>query len=235
MRPTAFLKLALAASLLSGAGCYNLPTVDPGPRWIDQFNSLTMPTWEVFGPWSCVTSPIGSPDAGSPDAGGVGDCPRPSPGDGDANGLAAPFDLPDSSNDLSFTLATSTAPAGTVVDFTGFKWFVFSAKLESTFPSTAPIPIATTELKVELTCKGNSPNDASTDDPATQTAMEVQVDATSWKLVRLALSGFELKSTSFTHACLAAIDGIRFVVVPGNNDLPSVAGTLSLDNISLQN
>ena len=43
------------------------------------------------------------------------------------------------------------------------------------------------------------------------------------------------KMTSSNASCLGQIDGIRFVVRPGQNDLPEVVGTVSLDSVGVAN
>jgi hypothetical protein len=250
MRASSTLPFALAAALLAGAGCYNLPTVDPGPRWIDQFNrdprnpgQLGTPSWAVFSPWTCGTSPLDQPDGGQPavDAGpmdggidaGAGAACQAGPGDNadyhdDPSGLMAPFQFADSANNLEFAVSTTTVSGGTV-DFTGFKQLVFSAKLKSASPSSGTLP-ATTSFHVELDCTRNS-----TDPAATQTINNLQIDNPTWQVFRPELNQFIVTLTSGNQACLSIVDGIRFVVVPGDNDQPLVSGTLSLDNVSLQN
>jgi hypothetical protein len=245
VRPLSALSIALGA-LAVAPGCYNLPYVDPGPRWIDQFTpldgtaGLPPPTWAAFSPWTCGITLTSSPDAGpvetdggSTDVGRDGGQPAnclPGPGDtthypGDTGGLEAPFAFSDSANDSGFAVSTQ-ATLGTV-DFTGFHQFVFSANL--TTPSTAPLPQGTV-FQVELDCSKNRGETV-----LTQT-VDITINAQGWQLpFRLDLAQFHSVLTSSNNSCLSQIDGISFVVIPGMNDQPEVAGTLSLDNISLQN
>jgi hypothetical protein len=240
--------MALAALVL-GPACYNLPHVDPGPRWIDQFNrqdgsaALAPPTWTVFSPWTCGTIFTGTPDAGQVETdGGIVDagidagqpttaCPL-GPGDStnytnppDVSGLEAPFDFSDSRNDFGFAVSTQ-ATSGTV-NFTGFHYLQFSAIL--TIP-LMPLPSGIV-FQVELGCSKNFGETV-----ITQEVTELNINAQSWHRppFRLDLSQFGSALVTSNGSCLSQIDTIRFVVIPGM-DQPEVIGTLSLDNISLQN
>jgi hypothetical protein len=75
-----------------------------------------------------------------------------------------------------------------------------------------------------------------TDDVASQAvpATMYTIDSTAWWHVHLDLSGFYVQA-SLSQACLGEVDSISFLVSPGSTDQPTFAGTLSLDNISLQN
>lgn len=256
MRPASALLLVLGALVLAPA-CYNLPHIDPGPRWIDQFNSdagMPTPTWGAFAEWTCGTerapnpAPGGSDGGGADggpadaaaaqaalaaaavvDAGGDGGLPmacQMGPGDGKGRGLVQPFAFADSSNDVQFTVTTQ-ATSGPV-DFTGFHQFVFSANL--TTPSTAPLPADSTVFQVELNCSKNRGEIV-----LTQEVNNIKINAQGWHPFRLPLAQFQSMLMSSNGPCLSQIDGIRFVVIPGMNAQPQVAGTLSLDNISLQN
>jgi hypothetical protein len=244
--------LALAAALLALGGCYNLPTVDPGPRWIDQFNDdAGVPSWNVFGAWTCGTERVpstagtsdGGADAGFADAAaanvvsadaaladaGAGGGPRMAcqlgSGDGDPHGLDQPFAFADTSNDIEFTVTTQ-ATAG-AVDFTGFHTFAFDAWLRG--PASAPLPTGTV-FRVELSCSKNQ-----SEIVLAQNVSDIMTNAQTWDTSRRPLAQFLFMLTSSTTSCLSQIDGIRFVVRPGQNNQPEVVGTLSLDNIRLEN
>jgi hypothetical protein len=245
--------LALAATLLAFAGCDNLPTVDPGPRWIDQFSDdAGVPSWNAFGTWTCGTEPVpstaatsdgGGADAGLGDAapadaasadaaladagagGGPGMPCQMGPGDGDAHGLDQPFAFPDTSNDTEFTVTTQ-ATSGTV-DFTGFHTFVFDAWLRG--PATAPLP-AGTVFRVELRCSKNQGEKL-----LAQNVSDILTNAQTWDTSHRPLAQFLFMLSSSTASCLSQIDEIRFVVRPGQNNEPEVVGTLSLDSVRLEN
>jgi hypothetical protein len=246
-RASAF-PLALGVLILAPA-CYTLPHIDPGPRWIDEFNADAgmTPTWNVFTAWTCgtrQTPPLpqvghdgAANDGGGPDA----RAPSPAPSDAGAadagsprmlcqtgdGALVQPFAFADTSNNVEFTAETKTL-SGTTVDFTGFHQFVFSANL--TTPSTAPLPVVGTVFQVELDCSGNQ-----NESVLTQKVPDFMLNAQGLDPFFLDLAQFHFNVNSSTGSCLSQIDRIRFVVKPGQNDQPEVAGTLSLDNISLQN
>lgn len=253
--------LALAAGLLASVSCYNLPTVDPGPRWIDQFSDdAGVPSWNAFGGWTCGTEPVPSttgPSDGGADAAladadaanvvsadaaladaGAGGGPRMAcqlgSGDGDAHGLDQPFAFADASNDIQFTV-TSQATAGPV-DFTGFRTFAFDAWLRG--PASAPLP-AGTVFRVELHCsrnQGQTPvNQGQTF--VFQNVSDIMTNAQTWDTSHRPLAQFlfMLPTSNAPASCLSQIDGIRFVVRPGQNDQSQVVGTISLDNVRLEN
>lgn len=237
--------LPVIAALVGPTGCYNLPYVDPGPRWIDRFNNdndggaLGRPSWAAFGPWTCGTRPtLKTADGGVTDSGGTlaqaADAAVPDagneggvrtncqPGQG---GLEQPFSFDDSSNDLEYTIETHTG--GPTVDFTGFPQFVFNAKLAA--PAMAPLPDGTV-FEVELDCTNDTTGAVTQDVPDLTT----HVNAQTLILSRLYLSQFQSTLMSSNGSCLSQIDGIRFVITPGQNDLPAVGGTFWLDDVSLQ-
>jgi hypothetical protein len=246
--------VVLAGTLLTAPGCYGLSKVDPGPRWIDDFSAPT-PSWSVFAPWACGTYLVQAPnapdggladggmdgamdggraDAATADAGLAPFFPCP-PGPGDVNivdasstrGLAFSFDLP---SGLGAVAETTIAPPIGPVDFTGFQQFIFSAKLQSASTQT-PLPSGTV-LIVELGCLRNG-----NDNIASQVVPDTMLtrDSTAWAEVHLPLSMFFTRQTSLSQTCRSEVDSIRFKVPPGRTDVPTVAGTLALDNISLQN
>jgi hypothetical protein len=251
VRATLARTVASAATLLALAGCADLPTVDPGPRWIDQFDvDAGVPSWDVFAGWTCGTEPVrstvstsdGGADAGSPDGaaadGGSGDaapadasagggprmaCQR-GDGDGDAHGLDQPFAFADTSNDIEFTVTTE-ATSGSV-DFTGFHTFAFGAWLRG--PASTPLPPGTV-FRVELQCSKNKGETL-----LAQNVSDIMPNAQTWDTSRRPLSQFLFMLPSSTASCLSQIDGIRFVVRPGQNNQPEVVGTLSLDSIRLE-
>jgi hypothetical protein len=239
--------LSVIAALVGAPGCYSLPYVDPGPRWIDQFNNdggaLAPPSWAVFDTWTCGTRP--TPKTGSGADGGVtGSISAPAqaadaaiPDGGNDGGvrvtcqagqglLEQPFAFDASSNDVEYTVETHTSSGS--VDFTGFPQFVFNAKLAA--PLTAPLPGGTV-FEVELDCTKNLNDPAVTQDVPDITN---HINAQGLILSRLYLSQFQSTVTSSNGPCLSQIDGIRFVITPGQNDLPAVTGTFSLDDVSLQ-
>jgi hypothetical protein len=172
----------------------------------------------------------GAADAAVADGGDAGSlgmpCQRGS-GDGDSHGLVQPFAFDDSSNDVEYTVTTH-ATSGSV-DFTSFKDFVFDARLM--YPTATPLPPGT-GLRVELICMKNQGENFVTQD----VPIADRINAQTWgPPFRLHLAQFQFMLTSAIGSCLSQVDGIRFVVSPGQNDQPAVVGTLSLDNISLQN
>jgi hypothetical protein len=243
--------LALLGAALSNTACYDLNKVKVPPRWIDDFSNTSMPTWSVFSTWGCGTYLIEQPpepdggagdggrtDAGTDatiDAGGapLPACPRGGPGvlnvadRTDTADLAYPFDVPKGFGAL---VETKIEPPGEPADFTAFRQLVFSANLLSA-SNQAPLP-STTVLTVVIGCARNG-----SDHLASQTVPGgmLVVDSNTWWSVHLDLSAFYVTQTVVSQTCLSEVDSISFEVTPGNSDLPSGAGTLSLDNISLQN
>jgi hypothetical protein len=242
--PAHFLRIALGLLVLAPA-CYDLPHIDPGPRWIDQFTSdAGMPTWGIFAGWTCGTEPVPmSADGGRPDAGtagaaaaqarsadaAVGDAGdggfRRMPcqlgaGDGDPHGLDQPFAFADASNDVEFTVTTQASSA---VNFTAFHTFTFRAWVRGT--GTTPLPPGTA-FRVELVCSQNRGETL-----LAQNVGGITINGQTWDPpFFLDMAGFHPNSP-----CLTQIDGIRFVVGPGQNILPEVVGTVSLDSVGLQN
>ena len=246
------LLLALLGTLPATAACYDLNKVPTGPRWIDDF-SASKPTWSVFAPWRCgslIPPPTGhdggvadggQTDGGRTDAGSdtavdagvsLSLCPLVREPDdtnaldpSDNMNLTFTFDIPEDMGVQDAIVQTVLLTAGPV-DFTGFRQLVFSLKLSTTNPSPAG-----TGLSVVLGCSRNG-----TDKSASQTvpATMYTLDSTAWWPIHLDVSLF-YGPTSLSQACLSQIDSISFLVPPGTNDLPSFDGTLSLDNISLQN
>lgn len=248
--------LAVVSVSLSSTACYDLNKVQVPPRWIDDFSAST-PTWSVFSPWGCGTYLIEQPlepdggtgdggrtDAGTKDASrtnatvDAGDaplpaCPRRGPGAPnvadleDTSDLAYAFDVPKGFGAL---VETEIEPTGGPVDFTTFRQLVFSANLQSA-STQAPLP-STTGLTVVLGCSRNG-SDKLASQPVPGGMLVV--DSSGWRSVHLDLSAFYVTQTLVSQTCLSEVDSISFEVSPGNSDMPSAAGTLSLDNISLQN
>jgi hypothetical protein len=223
--------------------CFDLQQVDPGPRFIDDFEGDGgLPTWNRFGAWSCRTF-TGSGDPGAPpDAGAKADGGEPGepdagqchlavqmPGDGDKRALRTDFELTDPPDSIRQFPAAEvvTRTTGGTVDVSGFAQLVFSAILESAPLPITPLPSGT-RFVVELGCS------TFTGDPiATQTvALTLGAD---WTELRLKLSDFTLKNMTRPQPCLALVDSIHFEVVPGLADGMSTGGSLFIDNISLQN
>jgi hypothetical protein len=230
--------------LLTIGACVNLTKVDPGPRFIDNFEDGRTPTWNRFVPWTCDEfMGTGGPDAGTDDA-GVGDAGRPgadaatastcqlaieSPGSDDKHALESVFTLDAPPNGIrqspSSEIVTHTIDG--TVDVTGFSQLVFSAILESAPLPSSPLP-ASTKLEAGLGCSTFQ------SDPLATQAVDYTLNA-GWTEFRLSLSGFTLDNTSHNQSCLALVDSIHFAVIPGLADGASTGGTLHIDNISLQN
>jgi hypothetical protein len=259
-RPPAPLAALLAGALLASPACYDLKKANPGPRWIDDFSKYPDPTWNVFQPWVCGKLIIPTPrdggardggpgdggpgDGGSADAGtradtadgGSPETPCPAgPGDDvtypgpppDTQGLETTFDLPGGTTDIGVYAESRLVAGAQPIDVTGFKQLVVSARLESASPKQNPLPPGT-ELRAELGCSRNQI------DPTARQLIPIQVD-NPWVQFRLTLAMFDVTGTSLSQACLAEVDSIRFVVRPGNNEAAAVTGTLSIDDVQLQN
>ncbi|HLK93118.1 MAG TPA: hypothetical protein VKZ18_24700 [Polyangia bacterium] len=243
----------LAGALLGLPACYNLTKVPPPPRWVDDFSAMT-PTWNAFSAWGCgpyvVEQPPTNRDGGADarpsadarpatDAGPDADAAAPmlplcpfGPGDdfhyaGDTRGIYQRFDLPGGTTDVGI-VAQSDVTMGPV-DFTGFKQLVFSAKVESTFPASNPLP-GTTQLIARLVCAADR-----NDKAASQIISSFRVDGATWTEVHANLTMFDVTGMSLSQACLSVVDSIQFIVVPGPNEAQTISGTLSLDNVQLEN
>jgi hypothetical protein len=252
-----FVFAVFVAALLLAPGCYNLPYVDPGPRWIDKFDAdggvLAPPSWAAFADWTCGTRPApnsrtgadgGVADGDIADAAAHADSAVPADATvadagsdggtrtacrpGPTSGLAQPFAFADSSNDVEYTVETHTR-TGATVDFTSFRQFVFSANLSA--PAATPLPVGTV-FEVELDC---SKNQTETSVSQKVPAVITNINAQGLILSRLDLSQFQFDFMSSNGSCLSQIDRIRFALEPGQNDQPQVTGTLALDDVSLQN
>ncbi|HSY40425.1 MAG TPA: hypothetical protein VLA79_12875 [Polyangia bacterium] len=248
------IRLAAAMALLLGPSCYSLPKVEV-IRVIDDFaedGGLTQPTWNVFGPWTCgLHVDQSQPSEGGQDAGqdggaagdvdagqavtcsleiGAGDNTDPPPFPGAiTQALVANFDLstPSSVEVVTRTKTASNAggdalPSSTKVNFTGFSQLLFNALL---LPGTTSLPIGT-ELQVELHC-------AATPDPLVDQDITLTPGAQTWKTISLPFTAFT--AAAQRESCLATVESLSFVVVPGSAPAGSnVTGTLHLDNIRLE-
>jgi hypothetical protein len=241
-RTRAPLSILLLLSL--GAACVDLSKVDPGPRFIDDFEDGGTPTWNRFSPWTCDNfTGGGGQDAGPEDA-GVADGGRASADAAGAStctlslemqGYKSKQDLksafmldnpPDDVQQFGSEIVTRTIDG--TVDLTGFSDLVFSAILESAGPPSSPLPATGTQFYAELGC-----STFQSDSLASQ-AVAYTLGA-GWTQFRLPLSGFTLTYMSRNQPCLALVDSIHFAVLPGTTAGASTGGTLHLDSISLQN
>jgi hypothetical protein len=236
--------LVLGAPIVATA-CFDLPKIDPGTRFVADFNDGGLgSTWSRFGPWSCDTFTNAVPNAGAggrggADAGQAADggagspetCQvSPEPGDDDPHALRTDFTLGDPADgirQLPGVDVVSRTAKGTTVDLTGFKDLVFGAILESA-PAPLDLPSGTL-FQVELGCSA-----IAYDNIATETITGVMFGA-PWVTFRAGLDEFVQKQTSLSPACRSQIDSIHFAVRPGLADGASTAGTLHIDNITLQN
>jgi hypothetical protein len=245
----------LLATLVFGAlvlltvilpACLDLQKVDPGGRVIDNFEDGGLPTWNRFAAWQCHTfvrdagqdAAHGGQDGGQPadadgDPGGACQLNPETPGADDLRALRADFQLsdpPDQSRQFPGMEVVARTTSGTV-DFTGFAGFVFHAYLDSAPASQSPLPTGT-QFLVQLGCSTVKDNPA-----ASQMVGIAVAPGASWTTFPLMLDAFLLTATESTHnqGCLRLVDSIHFTIHPGLLDGASTAGTLHLDNISLQN
>ena len=243
---------ALLGLVLSA--CFDLTKVDPGPRYVDDFDhgNLT-PSWTAFGKWQCGTfigdlmaatatrAAAGSDlrvgqddgaDGGTQsDPDGSVSCQPAQPGVNDLYALAATFELNeplDAGQQLGAAVVTRTQP-GTTVDVTGFTQLWFSAYFDSA-PALPQVP-AGTQLQVELGCSNKK-----SDPLAFQKVPEAQLGAGGWPMFQgyLDLDLFRLTQTAKNRDCLSQVDSIHFTVIPMLTSGTSTTGTLHLDNINLQ-
>lgn len=230
--------------LLTTGACIDLSKVDPGPRFIDNFEDGGTPTWNRFGPWTCDDfTGAGGPDAGTDDAGGA-DAGRPGPDAAIASTCRLAIESPgsDDKHALESIFTLDAPPNGTrqspgseivthtidgTVDLTGFSQLVFSAILESAPLPSSPLP-AGTKLRAGLGCSTFE------SDPLASQYVDYTLNA-GWTEFRLSLSGFNLNNTPHNQSCLALVDSVQFAVLPGLAGGASIGGTLHIDNISLQN
>jgi hypothetical protein len=245
------IRWAPVVALLVAPSCYSLPKAEV-IRVIDDFAEDAGPTWNAFEPWTCGLHVDRSQasDAGQDgglssniEAGQAVDCtlgigtddtdPAIPPGT-ITRALVASFDLSTPSSVEVVTRTNPVASGGSgdalaqsmTVNLTGFSQLLFNAKLIPTPPGTAPLPPGT-ELHVELRC-------SSTKDPLVDQDISALIaGVTSWKMIALSLSDFTVAAQR--EACLATVESIAFVVVPGYAPAGTkVSGTLQLDNIRLQ-
>jgi hypothetical protein len=240
--PFSTVRLATLLAVVTSPACFSLPHVDPGNRVIADFaeqDAGLNPTWSRFDGWTCSAYVDPSPPRdGGQDGGGFGSgdvdagqaftcTPQLAPGSADPSApatgqhLVASFNITTTDHPLDVDVATATKSGP--VNLAGFSQFIFDAKLGPTSPGAASLP-AGTELKVELRCSGISPYDPLVDQDFT-----LLPGATSWKPITLPLSSF-----LGPPRCLAAVDGIGFVLVPGSAQAGTqIGGVLELDNIEL--
>jgi hypothetical protein len=245
LTPAGAIRLATFLGVVTLPACFSLPHIDPGNRVIADFaeeDAGLSPTWSVFGPWTCRAYVDPSPptdggqDGGSRsgdiDAGQAVTCdPQLGPGSADpsvptggAQHLVASFNIITADQPLDVDVATRTRSGS--VNLTAFSQFLFDAKLGSTTPGAASLPPGT-ELKVELRCSGTNPYE-----PLVNQNFTISPEASSWKPITLPLNSF--MGPSQRQSCLAAVDGIGFVVVPGSAQAGTqIAGMLQLDNVEL--
>jgi hypothetical protein len=247
------IRFAPMLSVLIVPACFSLPKADVSTHVIDDFaedagaDAGLTPTWGAFSPWTCDAFTIRDQDNGDagPDGGPVLDAGQPpgldgvppvsctfGPGNTGPHELAATFALAASASNLGVAVATHTIP-GSAVDFTGFKYLQFSAKLSSAMRQTNPLPPGTT-LEVELGCPAPGVDFVASDKHA-----GVTVDAVDPSLVKLNLTVTPtdfavVPSSESIAACLRAVDRIRFIVALPAQASP-IAGTLELDDIELTN
>jgi hypothetical protein len=240
LRPS--LPILLLLSL--GAACVDLSKVDPGPRFIDDFEDGGTPTWNRFSPWTCDNfTGGGGQDAGPQDA-GVADAGPPSADATIASScnlllepsaasgkqaLKSVFKLdnpPDDVQQFGSEIVTRTIDG--TVDLIGFSELVFSAILESAAPPRSPLPASGAQFYAELGCSTLQ------SDSLAIHAIAYTLGA-GWTQFRLSLSEFTLTYMSGNQSCLALVDSIHFAVLPGPAAGASTGGTLHIDNISLQN
>jgi hypothetical protein len=201
--------------LLGLGACVDLAKVDPGPRFIDDFEDGGAPTWSRFSPWTCdeISGAAVGKDAGARD-GGVADAGQPAPDAAVASTCKLSLERPGSDDQQAlesvFTIepldgvhypgteiVSRTVGHGTV-DVTGFTQLVFAAILESTPP--APALPSGTQLFVALGCSALSSDPLATSQPVPYTLNA------GWTELRLSLSTFTLTNTPRSQACLALVD-----------------------------
>jgi hypothetical protein len=237
--------LSLVSLGLLLSACFDLTKVDPGPRYIDDFDhgNLT-PSWAAFGKWQCGTfmGGLGSDrrvgqDAGA-DAGAKRDpdgsvsCQPEQPGDTDQYALRATFELNEptgAGQQPGAAIVTRTA-RGTSVDITGYTQLWFSAHIESAPPLT---PVVAGTLEVELGCSSD------TSDPlAFQSVdlMNMKLDSSTWPAFQFnfALDTFERTKTQNNQDCFQRVDSLHFTIMPVLPSGASTGGALHVDNINLQ-
>ena len=252
----ATIRLAQVVALLIVSSCYSLPKVEV-IRVIDDFaedggTPRSRPRNTIFGPWTCgLHVDQSQPSEGGQDAGqdgGAGgdvdagqavtctlgtetdDMDPPIPPSTVTQALVASFDLMTPSSVEVVTRTKSGAPGASadaivpsmMVNLTGFSQFIFNAKL---LPTTTQLPTGT-ELHVEFHC-------ASTKDPLVDQDIVLTPGVVNWKTITLPLSAFTFGAQR--EACLATVESVAFVVVPGSAPAGTkVSGTLHLDEIRLQ-
>jgi hypothetical protein len=250
------IRFAPLLSVLIVPACFSLPKVGV-VRVIDNFtdDASLEPTWDAFDSWTCGAHADadraggGGQDGGGGGGGGIGDVDAgsavacslnigpsgqdpsqsPPPVFGTvAYSLLASFTLttPDELAVATATKLGSSDGGGTApmpVSLTAFSRLSFDAKLVST---TASFPTGT-HLSVEFRCSSSNPND-----PLVASDVGLNPGVVTWKSIVVPFS--EFTTSSKRQTCLATVDSIGFVVVPGSPTGAQVAGTLSLDDIVLE-
>lgn len=257
MRRTAspLVRFAAMSWVLIVPACYSLPKVDV-IRVVDDFvDGGPYPSWSAFEPWTCglYLDPRQAGDAGldagldgGTDAGQAWSCyftrvpgdvtddsPLFPPGTM-TQALVVHFSLTTPSELEVATQTESTPPVSAdalptpiPVNLTTFRELLFNAKLTST---PGAVPLSGTEVHVQLRCSSIS-------DALEDTSVMLPIDVANWKPIILPFSDFKTRVRSQHQACLAAVDSIAFVVVPGMGTVQAgtrLPGTLQLDDIRLQ-
>lgn len=119
----------------------------------------------------------------------------------------------------------------TPVDLTAFTELRFNARLFYTPPGMLP---PGTHLRVELHCSYSSMNSPRSERLVYEKFDDVPVGGTLFQPIAFALTKFT--GASQPQTCLANVDSIGFIVVPGTAQAGTqIAGELLLDNIRFDN
>jgi len=209
---------------ISGAACFDVHMVDPGPAVLDDFEDGDLtPSVRPFGDWSCA---VYTPDAPL-------DCAL-AEGFQSATGLSVAFSITDPPDgDQQHGVVQIATYADTPIDLTGSSVITFDVRLTNvtSFPTSA-------QMRLELLCStAIGENGAALGDFV---VIQTVPFAAEWSSLSLAISNFgpaQWRPGSLqggTPACLRVVDGFQFVFDAALPDGETGAGVFSIDNVRLR-
>ena len=216
---------ALMTFSLTGAACFDVHPVDPGPAVLDDFEDGDLtPSLRPFGAWFCA---LDNPAA-------LLDCAR-AEGFQSPAGLSVGFsiiDLPDGEQQGGGVQFETDAE--TPIDLTGSSEITFDVRLTNA-PVASP---GGAGMRLQLRCStAIGENGAALRDFI---VVQTVPYAAEWSSIRLSMSNFGPAEwvhgalRGGTSACLRAVDGFQFVFAPALPDGQTLAGVFSIDNVRLR-
>jgi hypothetical protein len=221
------LRLAIAGTLCSAAGCFDVQRVSQGPWVIDDFEDGDLkPTDRNFGPWGCASFNESTTTNCSYGR---------DPGDDSAYSLFLDFTVEDSPDGVAQQGgAQLQTEAAKPEDLSRFNQMVLSVKLVSGSP---PLP-SSAQVFVQLNCSSAQADNGSS--PGDLYLLQYLPYTSDWQTFPLAMANFTSPSFTPMHvlggpmACLERVDGISFSVAPQVAESQSATGRLNVDHIYFQ-